>query len=110
MPFLTKMAAPHIPNLNTLRTARGGSTGRARGRHDDGSSDLAGSSTVATGSAEQERAAAGNKDGIVQQTDQDASVSRLSAVEVGYLEDPFAKLFVSSQAQRRRFPIINRGR
>lgn len=52
------------------------------------------------------------KDGTVQQTDQDASVSRLSAVEVGYLVDPFANLFVSSspQGQPRRFPIINRGK
>lgn len=54
----------------------------------------------------------------MQQTDQDASVSRLSAVELGYLEDPFAELFVNEgqQAQReggrtrRRFPIINRGK
>lgn len=47
-------------------------------------------------------------DTIIQQTDQDASVSRLSAVEVGYLDDPFAKYFVSGEGQRK-FPIINRG-
>ncbi|KAL9626883.1 MAG: hypothetical protein Q9204_006964, partial [Flavoplaca sp. TL-2023a] len=41
-------------------------------------------------------------------TDQDASVSRLSAVELGYLNDPFAVRFVSGPGQRR-FPIINRG-
>ena len=48
------------------------------------------------------------RDEVVQHTDVDASVSRLSAVELGYLEDPFAKLFTSSESQRR-FPIINRG-
>lgn len=48
------------------------------------------------------------RDTLVQQTDLDASVSRLSAVEVGYMHDPFAKLFVTSESQRR-FPIINRG-
>ena len=52
-----------------------------------------------------------SKDRIIQGTDQDASVSRLSAVEVGYLTDPFAKAFVPSENDRwvRRFPIINRG-
>lgn len=89
------MAAPHIPNLNTLRNARG--TGRGRGR-----AGLGGS--FATGSEEDKFA----KDKVVQQTDQDASVSRLSAVEAGYLDDPFAKYFVSGEGQRR-LPIINRG-
>jgi [phosphatase 2A protein]-leucine-carboxy methyltransferase len=87
------MAAPQISSLNTLRSSRGGRTprlGRPIG-------------------AEEERAA---NDKIVQGTDNDASVSRLSAVEVGYLEDPFAKAFVPSETDRwiRRFPIINRGR
>lgn len=88
------MAAPQIPNLNTLRNARG--PGRGRGR---GQGDLSGLNF------EEDK---GAKDRIVQQTDQDASVSRLSAVEVGYLDDPFAKYFVSGEGQRR-FPIINRG-
>lgn len=87
------MAAPQIPNLNTLRNARGSGRGRGRGQ---GLSGL---------SPEEDR---GTNDRIVQQTDQDASVSRLSAVEVGYLDDPFAKYFVSGEGQRR-FPIINRG-
>lgn len=89
------MAAPHIPNLNTLRNTRG--TGRGWGRPGPGSS-------FAPGSEEDKSA----KDNVVQQTDQDASVSRLSAVEAGYLDDPFAKYFVSGEGQRR-FPIINRG-
>ena len=91
------MAAPQIPNLNIFRT--GGGRGRGRGRAQvshDGSS--------APSSEEETRA----RDEVVQRTDIDASVSRLSAVELGYLEDPFAKLFVSSESQRR-FPIINRG-
>ena len=88
------MAAPQIPNLNTLRSARG--PGRGRGRGHAGPSEL---------DSEEDKKA---KDRVVQQTDQDASVSRLSAVEVGYLDDPFAKYFVSGRGQRR-FPIINRG-
>lgn len=89
------MAAPHIPNLNTLRTARGAGRGRAH---------LGPGASFATGSEDDKSA----KDKVVQQTDQDASVSRLSAVEAGYLDDPFAKYFVPGGGQRR-FPIINRG-
>ena len=89
------MAAPQIPNLNTLRNARG--TGHGRDRLGPGVPDTTGS--------EEDMSA---KDKVVQQTDQDASVSRLSAVEVGYLDDPFAKYFVSGEGQRR-LPIINRG-
>ncbi|KAL8761131.1 MAG: hypothetical protein Q9184_002731, partial [Pyrenodesmia sp. 2 TL-2023] len=85
------MAAPQIPNLNTLRRGPGRPLGRGRG---------------APPLNDKEDQAV--KDKVVQQTDQDASVSRLSAVEVGYLDDPFAKLFVAGSGQRR-FPIINRG-
>jgi [phosphatase 2A protein]-leucine-carboxy methyltransferase len=51
------------------------------------------------------------KDTIVQGTDNDASVSRLSAVELGYLDDPFARLLTAGEggSGTRRFPIINRG-
>ncbi|KAL8775586.1 MAG: hypothetical protein Q9209_000082 [Squamulea sp. 1 TL-2023] len=86
------MAAPSIPNLNTFRRGQGRSLGRGRG-------------APSSLSEEEDKA---TKDLIVQQTDQDASVSRLSAVELGYLDDPFAKQFVSGAIQRR-FPIINRG-
>lgn len=48
------------------------------------------------------------KDRVVQQTDQDASQSRLSAVETGYLHDPFARVFVNGGVQRK-LPLINRG-
>lgn len=88
------MAAPQIPNLNTFRDASGSSRGRGRGR----------GISFSPSSGEDQ----GAKDKVVQQTDQDASVSRLSAVEVGYLHDPFAKYFVSGKGQRK-FPIINRG-
>ncbi|KAL8825902.1 MAG: hypothetical protein Q9191_004126 [Dirinaria sp. TL-2023a] len=86
------MAASHIPNLNTFRAIRGGRPSR-RGR---------------SALTEEERAVS---DKIIQGTDQDASVSRLSAVEVGYLSDPFARFFVPSENERRvrRYPIINRG-
>ncbi|CBF88905.1 protein C-terminal leucine carboxyl O-methyltransferase ppm1 [Aspergillus nidulans FGSC A4] len=84
------MSAPQIPNLNTLR--RGGGRGRFRAR---GGPDSSSSS--------------GNKDRVVQGTDNDASVSRLSAVELGYLEDPFARALTPMGQEMRRLPIINRG-
>ncbi|KAF4446436.1 leucine carboxyl methyltransferase 1 [Fusarium austroafricanum] len=87
------MSAPEIPNLlNSLRTARGGrSRGRVRGGHH-------GSSSV-------------THDATIQGTDTDASVSRLSAVDLGYLVDPYAQYFVQSSdgPAARRLPIINRG-
>ncbi|KZF25168.1 leucine carboxyl methyltransferase 1 [Xylona heveae TC161] len=85
------MSASQIPNLNTLRGPRLRGRGRGGGRG------------VPTGSSDQH-----SGDQVVQHTDQDATVSRLSAVELGYISDPFVKLFVAEGAQRR-FPIINRG-
>ena len=90
---LSGMAAPQIPNLNTLR----GQPGRNRARE------------KGLGVGFNQEAPDLVKDRIVQQTDQDASVSRLSAVQAGYLHDPFAKLFVKGDIQSR-LPIINRGR
>jgi hypothetical protein len=92
------MSAPQIPNLNTLRRG-GGRAGRPRGRGGLASGDHHG-----TGGA-----AASAKDRVVQNTDNDASVSRLSAVELGYLEDPFATALTTPGPGTRRFPIINRG-
>ncbi|EQL34360.1 hypothetical protein BDFG_03719 [Blastomyces dermatitidis ATCC 26199] len=89
------MPAPQIPNLNTLR--RGAGRGRLRGRgiNEPTTSDAEG--TVA-------------KDKIIQQTDNDASVSRLSAVDLGYLHDPFVQVLVNGGGiGSRRYPIINRG-
>ncbi|KAJ5834149.1 Cutinase [Penicillium robsamsonii] len=84
-PFLM---ASHIPNLNTLRRGRG--RGRGIGR------------TEETGLPS-------GKDRVVQGTDNDASVSRLSAVELGYLEDAYAPALTPAGSATRRLPIINRG-
>jgi hypothetical protein len=87
------MAAPEIPNLKALLSSRGGGRGRGRGR---------GGFSGRHGPSEQE------KDKIVQQTDNDANDSRMSAVTLGYLDDPFAQAFVHGEMPRR-YPIINRG-
>ncbi|KKZ62825.1 hypothetical protein EMCG_02820 [[Emmonsia] crescens] len=88
------MSAPQIPNLNTLR--RGAGRGRLRGRgiHEATTSHAEGTA----------------KDRVVQRTDNDASGSRLSAVELGYLHDPFAQALVNGGGMgSKRYPIINRG-
>ncbi|KAL2137403.1 hypothetical protein VTI74DRAFT_24 [Chaetomium olivicolor] len=90
------MSAPSIPNLLSLR----GAGGRGRGRGRGGPGRTSGSGT-GTGSGP-------NHDATIQGTDTDAAVSRLSAVELGYLSDPFARLFVQGPSTRR-LPIINRG-
>ncbi|KAF1984330.1 LCM-domain-containing protein [Aulographum hederae CBS 113979] len=77
------MSAQQIPNLNTLKGAlRPG--GRVRGGRlrDQTTSHEAGEDGEA------------RKDKVVQQTDGDASMSRMSAVDLGYLEDPFARPFI----------------
>jgi [phosphatase 2A protein]-leucine-carboxy methyltransferase len=84
--------ASAIPNLLSLRGARGG-RGRGRG----------GSIAVGNGGP-----SSASKDKIVQQTDNDASLSRMSAVSLGYLDDPFAHQFVQGEVPKR-YPIINRG-
>lgn len=92
----TYMSAPSIPNLNTLR--RGGLRGRVRGRGGSG----AGAGTTAAKGIQH--------DTIVQNTDHDAATSRLSAVDAGYLEDPFAHLLTPTEGVSRRLPLMNRGR
>jgi [phosphatase 2A protein]-leucine-carboxy methyltransferase len=93
------MAAPQIPNLLSLR---GGSRGTRGGRGGRG-----GSSGLGVTSKTPEQLAA-HKDRLIQATDTDASYSRLSAVNAGYLKDQFAKEFVLGDIPKR-FPIINRG-
>jgi hypothetical protein len=84
------MAAPSIPNLLSLRgTSRGGGRGRRPG-------------------ASSRQGTTVSPDAAIQGTDTDAAVSRLSAVDLGYLQDPYAKLFVTGPPTRR-LPIINRG-
>ncbi|KAE9975126.1 hypothetical protein Vi05172_g12643 [Venturia inaequalis] len=85
--------ATEIPNLLSLR---GTGSGRRRG----------GTSSLGHGGRQED--AETRKDRIVQQTDNDASGSRMSAVSLGYLDDPFAQAFLQG-AIPRRYPIINRG-
>lgn len=97
-----KIAMASIPNLNTLRTGRGGPRLRGGRRGGRGTSSFADD-----GSTEPDNA---SKDRIIQQTDYDASSSRLSALELGYLTDQYAKAFLKPGEQiARRYPIINRG-
>lgn len=91
------MSAPEIPNLSTLR--RGGLRLRGKGRGDS-------RTTVNEHGATQHSLA---KDEVIQNTDTDAATSRLSAVEAGYLDDPFARLLTPGQ-HARRLPLMNRGR
>lgn len=87
------MANNQIPNLKTLlgRGRGGGPRGRSRGGHP--------SSTEGIETARQN---------AVRGTDQDAAGSRVSCVELGYLDDPYAKLF-ATQSSTRRLPLLNRG-
>ncbi|KAF7558976.1 hypothetical protein G7046_g5170 [Stylonectria norvegica] len=87
------MSEPQIPNLlNTLRASRGGRPARGRGHGGHASSSM-------------------THDAAIQGTDTDAAVSRLSAVDMGYLDDPFAAYLVQTAdgPAPRRLPIINRG-
>ena len=99
---LTQMAAPQIPNLLSMR-GRGVGRGRGRGRG-------LGSSGETSTKGEDSNATATKHDQIIQQTDTDANLSRLSAVQAGYLSDPFAaELAPLEPGSSRRLPIINRG-
>ncbi|TRX93684.1 hypothetical protein FHL15_005360 [Xylaria flabelliformis] len=96
---MANMPAPSIPNLLTLRGSRGGSgtRGRIRGR--------GGAQSSAT------TAPTPSHDTIIQGTDTDAAISRMSAVDLGYLDDPYARFFIQAPAVGaavRRLPIINR--
>ena len=89
-----------IPNLNTLKRGRGGSRVRrgGRGTVDDDGAGPSESNVEAT------------RDKIIQQTDCDASSSRMSAVALGYLDDPFAECFFPpGDDVPKSYPIINRG-
>lgn len=102
------MSAPSIPNLLSLRGSRGGGRGRNRGRGGGGGLHPPPSPSSATATA-----AAAGRDAVIQGTDTDAAVSRMSAVDLGYLDDPFAQFFVQRPTigqATRRLPIINRGK
>ena len=111
------MAAPQIPDLRTLRSQRP----PRRGRGGVGSGPPS-SASLGRGSAPSPRwdrdvddeshelNGVAVSDQIVQRTDVDASLSRVSAVEAGYLDDPFATLFLDgTENTARKLPIINRG-
>ncbi|KAF2853890.1 leucine carboxyl methyltransferase [Plenodomus tracheiphilus IPT5] len=84
-----------IPDLRTLLGQRRGGAQRGRGR---------GGGALGTTSAGNEQV----RDNAVKGTDQDAAGSRVSCVELGYLHDPYAKLFATQQTVRR-LPLLNRG-
>ncbi|KAJ3337146.1 activating signal cointegrator 1 complex subunit [Gonapodya sp. JEL0774] len=50
-------------------------------------------------------------DDAIRGTNEDATISRLSAANLGYIHDPFVKYFVRrpTSTERRRSPLINRG-
>lgn len=88
---VAEMSASSIPNLFSMRGGRGGRGGFRSRRGGPSTSEAHHESTI-------------------QGTDTDAAVSRLSAVDTGYLHDVYAAFFVSRvDGPQRRFPIINRG-
>lgn len=90
-----------IPNLNTLRSGRRGGPRRRGG---------GGGPTSTNDHLDTEESLIQTKDLIIQQTDHDAASSRMSAVSLTYLTDPYAASFYpSGQEIPRRYPIINRG-
>jgi len=109
------MAAPQIPNLLSLRgssTSRraGLSRGRGRGTLSTSTSSSSVAPTKATAThilSDGRRIPQSDLD--VQATDTDAAVSRLSVVDLGYLQDEFAECFVGLGRRVRRMPVINRG-
>ncbi|KAJ2989777.1 hypothetical protein NUW58_g3295 [Xylaria curta] len=96
---MSGMPAPSIPNLLTLRHSRGGSGIRARTRGRGGASSSATAQHTPS------------DDEVIQGTDTDAAECRRSAVELDYLEDPYAQFFKApgSRPARRKEPLINRG-
>jgi [phosphatase 2A protein]-leucine-carboxy methyltransferase len=85
--------SPSIPNLNTLRGRGRGAALRGRARGGPASSRAGGEAA---------------RDDAVRATDQDAAGSRVSCVELGYLDDPYAAHF-ATQPSARRLPLLNRG-
>ncbi|EME42642.1 hypothetical protein DOTSEDRAFT_81456 [Dothistroma septosporum NZE10] len=89
-----------IPNLNTLRSRGPRLRGRRGGPRGTGEIDDGPDTEEIQKSRDQ----------IIQQTDHDASSSRMSAVSLGYFEDEYAKAFFpANQEVPKRYPIINRG-
>lgn len=97
--------AQSIPNLLSLRGRIGGggiNQGRYRGVIRRGGRGHGPGGAPSSASA--------THDATIQGTDTDAAVSRMSAVQIGYLDDPYAELFAQfGPGAARRLPIINRG-
>ncbi|KAH7058720.1 leucine carboxyl methyltransferase 1 [Macrophomina phaseolina] len=87
------MPAAQIPNLlDSLRAGRGGHRGRGRGGR--------------RAPTERGEGQSASQDKIVQQTDDDALNARVSAVDAGWLQDPFVKAFVTQDIERRDTSIM----
>ncbi|OAA68070.1 saga-like transcriptional regulatory complex subunit [Niveomyces insectorum RCEF 264] len=116
-PLPPPMSAPSIPNLlarlgsGPPRAGRGGRRGRGRGREAaHGHRDNYGHDHGHGNDRPSGRGSATNHNAVIQGTDTDAAISRLSAVDIGLLEDPFAQFFAGDGGPSpRRLPIINRG-
>ncbi|EME80901.1 uncharacterized protein MYCFIDRAFT_46445 [Pseudocercospora fijiensis CIRAD86] len=92
-----------IPNLNALRSGRRGPRLRGR-RGTPGPTDAHNEPSFGPEDVEKAR------DRIIQQTDGDASSSRMSAISMHYLDDHHAKTFFHQGGEvPKRYPIINRG-
>ncbi|CAK7264951.1 carboxy methyl transferase for protein phosphatase 2A [Sporothrix epigloea] len=106
------MAAPSIPNL----LGRLGNGQQQAGRHGRRGLGRGGGQNSDPYMGHPQHRGGGmprrlDHDGIVQSTDTDAAISRMSAVEIGLLDDPFAQYFAGDGGGPvpRRLPIINRG-
>ncbi|EFX04162.1 saga-like transcriptional regulatory complex subunit [Grosmannia clavigera kw1407] len=111
-PFAVPMSAPAIPNLLSRlgggppRSGRGGRHAGSRGglhgrNHRHGHGGHGGHGGPASGM---------DHDTVIQSTDSDAALSRMSAVDLGLLDDRFARFFViGGGLAAPRLPIINRG-
>ncbi|KAH9869660.1 hypothetical protein IAQ61_006870 [Plenodomus lingam] len=92
-----------IPNLRTLLGQGRGGVSRGRGRSRGGGGGGGGGGSGASQAGNEQL-----RDDAVKGTDQDAAGSRVSCVELGYLHDPYARLFATQQTIRR-LPLLNRG-
>ncbi|CAK7221898.1 carboxy methyl transferase for protein phosphatase 2A [Sporothrix curviconia] len=107
------MAAPSIPNLlgrlgnGPPRAGRGGRRGLGRGSGPGGGLHSGHPAQLRGGGMPRRL----DHTSIIQSTDTDAAISRMSAVDIGLLEDPFAQYFAGDGGGPvpRRLPIINRG-
>eukprot|EP01138_Halocafeteria_seosinensis_P003037 gb/GECG01003101.1/.p1 GENE.gb/GECG01003101.1/~~gb/GECG01003101.1/.p1 ORF type:complete len:382 (+),score=56.12 gb/GECG01003101.1/:1-1146(+) len=74
---------------------------------EDSATGGASSSHSTQGSRRKQGYAEQHSQGNVEGTSDDAAVSKLSAVKLGYIDDPFLHYFVKKH--KRRSPLINRG-